>query len=275
MNDKKSIFISKNVAVFVRDQFKLRSKNGFGEAAKLAQFLRVHPTYLSQILKGEKSFTEDHAISIAGYFNLNALETDYLMLMIQLERAGTTAHKNYLEEKKKSLLDQSQQLKNRLIQRASISPEFQQRYYSDWIYSASRLATLIPEVNTLHTISQFLDVPEANLKKILSFLVEANLLTLENGKYNAGNASTFIEGESPLIKMHHTNWRMKAMEQMTMASSRSLHYTSPMTLSTEDFIQIREMLMETINSIKKRLDPSPSEEMVCLNIDWFPVRKKS
>ena len=270
MNDKKSIFISKNVAVFVRDQFKLRSKNGFGEAAKLAQFLRVHPTYLSQILKGEKSFTEDHAISIAGYFNLNALETDYLMLMIQLERAGTTAHKNYLEEKKKSLLDQSQQLKNRLIQRASISPEFQQRYYSDWIYSASRLATLIPEVNTLHTISQFLDVPEANLKKILSFLVEANLLTLENGKYNAGNASTFIEGESPLIKMHHTNWRMKAM-----ASSRSLHYTSPMTLSTEDFIQIREMLMETINSIKKRLDPSPSEEMVCLNIDWFPVRKKS
>ena len=48
-----------------------------------------------------------------------------------------------------------------------------------------------------------------------------------------------------------------------------------MTLSHKDALKIRQMIIEFIQSVNKVVDPSPSEEIHCMNIDWFVVGGKS
>lgn len=43
-------------------------------------------------------------------------------------------------------------------------------------------------------------------------------------------------------------------------------------LSKADSDRIREFLIEAINRVDAILEPSPSEDLMCLNIDWFRVR---
>lgn len=267
-----SVFTFKDYRKFLKKHFESRSKNGFGEAAKLARHLNVHDTYVSQVLKAEKSFSEENALEIANYLNLNDLERDYFLLLVQIERAGTKKYRALLEGKLKSLSQHAQTLKNRLDFKASLSLELQSRFYSDWVYSATRLATMLEGVNTLETLSAYLGISREKLKSITQFLVEANLLTLEAGQYATGTVHTYLSDQSPLIKSLHTNWRLKALEQLNFADDSSMHYSSPMTMARTDLPRVKEVLIRAIKEIDGILDPSPSEELVCLNIDWFKVR---
>lgn len=78
-----------------------------------------------------------------------------------------------------------------------------------------------------------------------------------------------VPNESPLVVKHHTNWRLKAIQKMDKREQSELFFTAPMALSKKDFAIIREkfnvVIKETINIVKD----SPSEELVCLNIDFF------
>ena len=44
-----------------------------------------------------------------------------------------------------------------------------------------------------------------------------------------------------------------------------------MTLSRKDIPKVRELLLDAIEKIATRVQASPSEELMCLNLDWFTV----
>jgi hypothetical protein len=56
-------------------------------------------------------------------------------------------------------------------------------------------------------------------------------------------------------------------------SDEELFYTGPMTLSVETMREIRKDLIELIDKTVRKIEPSPAEELACMNIDWFKVRK--
>lgn len=69
------------------------------------------------------------------------------------------------------------------------------------------------------------------------------------------------------------NWREKSIEALNREGHAKLHYTAPMTLSKADAELVREMIVKLLESIDKVIEPSPSEELRCLNIDWFEVTR--
>ncbi len=73
--------------------------------------------------------------------------------------------------------------------------------------------------------------------------------------------------------LHHSNWRKKALENVKVPAGVKIHYTSPMTLSKTDAEKIQAMLHKAIEEIGNVVDPSPAEQLMCLNIDWFRVGK--
>lgn len=267
-----SILTYKDFRKFIRHAFTIRSKNGFGESTKLALAIGVNNTLISQILNGDKCFTLEQALSCAEHLNLNEIESEYFILLIQLERAGTKQYRQFIEKQIQKLRIKSQELVNRVQHDTEISEEKRAIYYSDWIYSAVRLSTALPELKTAEAIAQRYNLPLSKVKEVVDFLIKADLLKLEKGQLSLGVQSTHLKAKSPWIKSHHANWRQKALQDISSGAPESLHYSAPLTISKKDAETIREILVKTINAVDEVLAPSESEELYALNIDWFQIR---
>lgn len=267
----KSIFSFKDFRSFIKSSFLSKEKKGFGQAAKLAKALNVNSTFISQVLNNDKPLSPEQAVLTAEFLQLNELETEYFVLLIQKDRSGSTQYSAYLNKQLERLKKKSQDLINRVQHDTQISEEQRATYYSDWIFSAIRLSTLLPGINTPEKMAERFQLPLSKIKGVIQFLLEANLLKLENGTFSRGKSSTHLDSKSPWIKAHHSNWRQKAIQEMTHNQPDSLHYTAPMTLSKNDAEKIREILIKSINAVDEVLEPSPSEELFCLSIDWFKV----
>jgi hypothetical protein len=46
-------------------------------------------------------------------------------------------------------------------------------------------------------------------------------------------------------------------------------FTGPMVLSKEVAVEIRKELVSMIERVTKKVGPSKSEQLHCLNVDWF------
>lgn len=267
-----SIFNFKDFRKFIRISFSARSKGGHGEATKLARALSVNNTFISQVLKGDKSLSLEQAFATANYLSLNEFEAEFFVLLVQLDRAGTREYKNFIEKQLARLKGKSEKLANRVKHETKISEEQRAVFYSDWVYSAVRLSTQLSNLKTVESLAEHFALPVAKVREVIEFLLIAKILKLECGELSWGATSTHLEASSPWIKSHHANWRQKAIEEISHSNSKSLHYSAPMTLSKSDAARVREVLIQSINAVDEILTPSPSEELHCLNIDWFSVR---
>ncbi len=106
---------------------------------------------------------------------------------------------------------------------------------------------------------------------VVDFLLGAGLLREDNGKLRVGPRTTHLESDSPWVRVHHLNWRARAAEHFQDDHESQLHYTCPMTISTDDGRKIREMIVQFLQGLDPLIEASPSEGLYCLNIDWFPA----
>ena len=91
-----SVFDYVDYKEFVRAQVKQMPKGGHGMFQKIAKSLGIHSTMVSHIFNGEKEMNADQALILARFFGLSENQTDYLILLVQRQRAGTPAFKNRL-----------------------------------------------------------------------------------------------------------------------------------------------------------------------------------
>lgn len=224
---------------------------------------------MSQVLSGAKSFSHEQGFKVAAFFNLDEREREYFLTLLSVDRAGTKEYENYLREKLRQLRSEAENLSTRLKHEKKLSPEESAVFYSDWVYSACRLSIGLGE-NTVPALARYLSLSEERVREVVSFLIKAGLAEKNSdGTLNRRKLSTHLEANSPWIKSHHRNWRLKAMD--ASSSKENLHYSAPMSLSKEDFFLIKEILTSTIRKVDDILIPSESEKLVCLNIDWFDL----
>jgi hypothetical protein len=94
-----NIFDFKNYKAFIRSMIASHPDLGRGSIKKMAEALRVHPSLISQVLNGIKDFTSEQANDIATFFCLTEVETEYFLCLVDIERAGTTRLKAFLQSR--------------------------------------------------------------------------------------------------------------------------------------------------------------------------------
>ncbi len=102
-------------------------------------------------------------------------------------------------------------------------------------------------------------------------LLKWGLIKREGNKWSMGTQTTMIDRKSPFARSHHSNWRNKSIERLAFVDDGDFIFTSPMTLSEKDFQVIRQKLLKLIEEVIVVAKESPSERLVCLNIDWFKL----
>jgi len=268
------VFEFSNYREYLKKRLKDMPNSGYGKMSELSRFIGVHTTLISQILKGHKDLTTDQAILACEFFGLNSLECEYFVLLVNYDRAGNQSAKRFYKNKIQKIKEQSQNISERVTADLKLTDEQRAVFYSDWAYSAIRQSVAIPNVNSIEEISRYLDLPMEKVNSYLNFLLQTGLCKLVGKKITVGPSSTHVEASSPWVNVHHANWRNRAIHSLNFTDLSDLHYTSPVTLSASDGELIKEKLIQIIEDVRSIVDPSPSEKMYCLNLDWFRVAKK-
>ncbi len=245
-------------------------KKGRGQARRLAEHLRVAPVVVSQILTGDRQFTIDQAIKVAGHFGLEPKATDYFVTLVSRSRADTKELKSYYDEKLLKMREESQNIKNLVRGIDALADSDKGTFYSNWYYSGVRLLTSIDGYQTVDSIANYLKLSRSKVGEVISFLVETGLcIQDDDGKIKMGPRSTHVNDKSPFVNNHRRNWREKARDKFQEPGPQDFFYSSPVTLSEKDAELFKKELLNVIKEFSKRVEASPGERPMCLNIDWF------
>ncbi len=263
-----SIYDSQDYRAFINDWITSQPKS-HGLKTKMAEALNVSSTLVSLILKGEKDLTLEQAIDAAEFLGLNEAETDHFFLLVEMEKAGTQKLKARFRKKLETARKQAQTLASRVKKDLTLDDQTKAVFYSSWLYAAIRNLTAVDEYQSLEAIAKRMALPKPVVARIVDFLIEHQLCKRDGQKITYGPAFTHVAADSPYVSKHHQNWRVQGMTKMDLAAENNFFFTGPMSLSAEVAAEVRSLLLTTIDQTVKKVGPSPSEKVVCLNIDWF------
>jgi uncharacterized protein (TIGR02147 family) len=270
-NGPMRVLDSNDFRKIVKDEAMRRSDGKRGNFGKLAGALNIHSTTLSHILSGKKSMSHEHALQTCEFFSFSELETEYFMLLVQLDRAGTNALSQWINAKLQKLKTKSSDLSTVLHSQNALSFEDQVTFYSHPHYSAIRVLSSINGVNTVEAIAKRLSVDRKVVASRLEFLIRTGLCRQEKDKLFPGPAFTHLESSSPLISKHHANWRVKAMAKHGELSAEELGYSLCTSISMEDSLKVRKLLFSMVKDINTIRENSTCEEAFFLCLDWQKV----
>lgn len=268
---KASIFEYDDYRGWLNDWIRRQPNKGRGQAQRLAAHLRISTVLISQILKGDRNLLPEYAFEICNYMGLPSNETEYFRMLVQYNQAGTESFKRYLGKELEVLRDRAANLKNRIKVDIHLTSEAKAQFYSHWLYSAIRLLTDISDYQTAQAIALRLDRPIEEVARALEFLATNGLCSRDGDRYLMAVQNTHLESDSPWVYSRQLQWRQKAMQKMELGRKEDLYYTGPMTISKKDRDWIREQLVQLIRVVTDRVRDSKSEDLYCLNVDWFTV----
>jgi uncharacterized protein (TIGR02147 family) len=264
-----SIFDYSNYCSYLSEWIADQGPSSYGLKGQIAKSLGVSSSFISQVFKEDKTLTSDQTSELSDFLGLTELEADYLHLLVEWKRAGSSRYKEKLQKKIQKLQEQSKKIGNRVPRTKELSNEQKSIYYSNWLYTGIRNLTAIPECKSVNSLARYLHLEPATVAPIVLFLIENGLCIDDEGKITYGPSAIHIDRDSPFVNKHHQNWRIKAIQKMDLKKNEDLFFTGPLSLSREAYDEIFKLLPTVIQKIMKISGPSNSEVVSCLNIDWF------
>ena len=269
-----SIFNFTDYRKYLADYIKKQPRAGRGEISSMAAHLNVQPTLMSLVLSEQRELSTEQGFLLSNYLKLTKFETEYFSWMIQHGRASNPEFQEFTKSKLEELRTEAKKVVKRYPHEKSLSEEERTQFYSSWLFSAIRLFTSTKESGLpVEEIVARFQIPRQRVMEILEFLLRVGLVTEEDDKYRMGPQRTFVEHGSPHVLKHHTNWRLKALQQAENITAKELMFTTPISISKKDFENLREELVVWLKHFSETVKDSPAEEVACLNIDFFWIGK--
>ena len=242
---------------------------GHGYRKKLAEAMHIQPTYLSQVLNGQRDLSADQVVDLAQFLQLSPEETDYLLLLLSRGRAGTRESRQYFDRAIEARQAAYLQVRKRVKINSSLDDQAKAVYYSDIAYAAVHMAITIPALQTPLALAERLNISIERVRSITAFLGDQGLITSDGNHFLPSNKELFVDRSSPFIISHHRNWRLKAIERASVRSLQDYQVSLAVTLSEADAKRVRQKLATFIEDVAKEIKNSPEEKLMGLAIDFF------
>lgn len=241
-----------------------------GARSRLAKAAGCSPSWMTRVMSSSVQLTPDQAVAIASFFHLNESETDYFLLLVDFERAATLNLKNRIRKKMEALKRESRKIAASVKAGESVKEESAIRYYSSWIYSALHVACMIKS-QTSEQLAVLLRLPlDATVARLME-LEKMGLLKRANGKWICDVSSVHLSSDHPASLAGHVSWRSRTIQQLSENYERGLHYSAAHCLSKADVEKIRDILKKAILKCRDVIEPSPSETLGVLCLDWYEM----
>jgi transcriptional regulator with XRE-family HTH domain len=263
------IFTFMDYKKYLRSAIKQAPRAGHGLRQKLAEAMQIQPTYLSQVLNGDRDLSIDQGVLLAEHLLLTPEEAEFLLLLINRGRAASAKSRQFFDRLLEERREEYVTVKNRLKIESELSEEDRATYYSDVVYGAVHMAVTIPSLRSLPLLAARLRVPVERAREVLEFLRGCGLVEQIGNQFVPGKTSLFVDRSSPHVVAHHRNWRLKALENAAARSQDNYHVTFGLTLSAKDAQLIRQRLADVIEEIGETVKASPEEKLMGFCLDFF------
>ena len=242
-----------------------------GLRSAFAQAADCQSAFVSQVLNGKPHFSSEQALGIANFMGLNSGETRYFLTLLQLARAGTAELRKHLRsellEQRKTLLD----LKTQVGETRELTPEEQNLYYSSWLYVVIHMLVTIPQFQNLKAIALALKLDMARVQSAMTVLVGLGLIHQAKDQFVPGTTQMHLPKASPLIRQHHGNLRLKALDHIALGQSDGIHYSTVSSMSVSDAEKLQSKIVEWIAQYTGVVRDSPEETLVGFNVDFYSL----
>ena len=261
------------VDVILKGEGKKRPR---GIIQKLAEFLKCHPTLISQILHNKADLSIDQAILFCKFANFQQDETDHFMDVLFRERAGHPATKHHFEQRIKKRIEVRGSFAMRVSAGGSIPEEQQQRYYETWIPQAVHICCQIgSKGSTVAELSSSLGIEAQEISQVVSQLVKMGLVTRVGDYFKSAVDSLHIGKDHRLTKQIHRNWRFRTIQEFQkIGGIHNTHFSSVISLSESSAEKIRQLIFDHIESISNEVKTSKPETVYSLCLDFYRLLTK-
>lgn len=268
---KNSVLNHDDFSVFLKNEIVKNTNSKRGLKKELAEFINIHPTSLSQVLRGNRFFTDEQVFLLGEFLNLNEIESQYIFLLHQINITQNKNFKSRLTKRKDALKRKSLNLSTRLNKDKILSDEEKAIFYSSWHYTCVWVFLSLGKGKNKEDIITRFNFNTKIVNEVLDFLIKADLAYLENGLYHHKINRTHIEKTSPFLKQHHANWRIKSIQKKDNSEIEDLSFTAPLSLSKKDFDFLREEMVQLIKKVSDKVTETNPEEVYCFNLDFFKI----
>lgn len=250
---------------------KLASEGQRGQLSRAAEAIQTQRSYLSRVLSEELHLTPDHAFKLAKFWRLTPPEREYFLILVDIDRAADPEFRAHLKERANALKDKHDSVQNR-AERAQFSGEaLQVGYFSSWVWSAIHFLTSIPAYQNEDALADRLGLKRERVLVHLEHLQELKYVEKKSGRWIYKSGEFHAPKNSPLVILHHQNWRNRAMMDAQELDGANVHYTTVQTLSRDDYERIKALLLEFIAESSRIAAPSKPEEGIALTCDFFKI----
>lgn len=255
---------------YVQERIRTVYGKSRGVLSSMACAIGCKPSYLTQILKGNANLSLEQADKLNSFLAHDESESDYFLLMVERERAGTVGLKQYFAKKMKQIELKKDNLSVNLNLKSNGAVDIQQEFFKFWYYSAIHTLTSIPKFQDPDAIAKKLNLSLPLVTSALNKLVDLKLVNRKNGRYTVAKTSLHLPHDAAMINAHHINWRLQSIDRLTCrGEDRDLFYTSVASVSRSDFLRIKTLLTKVIGETKEIIRDSNEETLISFNIDLF------
>lgn len=264
-----NVFESTSYKNFLNGYIKQTERRGV--ISELARAAGCTHSYMSQVLNGKPDLTPDQAWALTEHLSFSKDESDYFFTMLLFDRAVSPKLKKSLETKLKSLrssqLQTAKVVSNTTDQQLQV--ELRDKYYSQWSIGAVHILTASEGFQTIDSLSKRLAIPTTEIEEHLKWLVESKLVKKVGNRFVHSGHSVHLPTESIHNRINHLNWRLRSVD--SSAKGDEVHYTSIFTISKDDWDVLRASLLKFIDSQRKKIQSSGSEEGFAFCCDLFKI----
>lgn len=241
----------------------------WGMKSRLAEHLGCQTGFVSQVLTGSSHFSSHHLLLCAGFFSLTEDETDYLFLLEQYQKAGSSGLAKYYLKKIKERQVQQKKLQPKAPKQIPIAEATE--VFGDPIYITLLAAVSCKSYKSIQALSERFQIDTPRLLAALSKLESLGLIYRNKVGYSLSPDSSRLHfpKASPISAMHLMNWRIEAKKHFQNESARN--YSIICGVSQQGADEIQNLIKDLTVKIDKIIENSIEEEVYCLNLDFFRV----
>ncbi len=241
-----------------------------GIITTLAQAAGCQRSYLSQALSSKVHLTADQLFGISIFLKLDDQEQEYLLLLLEKEKAINHLYLKKINQKLEKLKKSSQRLSKKISPKKET--KINDTYYSAWYYSAIHIATSIPTLKTEKDFAKLLNLSVKITTQVLKDLKSWGLILNKDGwEYNYDH-QIHLNDESLLNRLNHGNWRNFVLSRPILPE-QNINYSSVFTVSRKDYYELRKSLLKFLDGQREFISNSKSEELVMFNCDLVLIRE--
>jgi uncharacterized protein (TIGR02147 family) len=249
---------------------------GRGARTRLAEHLGAQGSFVSIVLSGRQDFSPEHGLRIAEFFELDESETEYLILLIERERAGSEKLRRHYQRALDRVLKARNEIQHRVKANAKDLSEVDlAEYYGAWYHIAVHMALRNTEIRDLDAVADTLGIRRADAKKSVVLLERLGFVRVEKGRMTVTDQRFHVSEKTASLRAHHANWRQAAVRSLDEMGENDLHYSLVMSIDDASFAKIRAILLAAIENADPHIRDARDRKVCALNIDLFELHPKS